>query len=99
VHRNDILTLYEYNYWATARILSAAGKISRAQFVAAGQASHGGLRGTLVHTLSAEWIWRKRFAEGVCPTSLLAEEDFPTVEALRSGRSGYAGVFGRSEGR
>ena len=43
---------------------------------------HGGLQGTLVHALSAEWIWRTRW-EGNSPTSLLKKEEFPTFEALR----------------
>lgn len=79
-----IHTLYNYNYWATARILKAADKVSQAQFVAPGNASHGGLRGTLVHTLGAEWIWRKRFAKGVSPTALLVETDFATLDALHT---------------
>ncbi|HEX9330252.1 MAG TPA: DinB family protein, partial [Anaerolineales bacterium] len=40
-----------------------------------------GLRGTLVHALFAEWIWRKRW-EGTSPTVRLKLEDFPTFESL-----------------
>jgi uncharacterized damage-inducible protein DinB len=48
--------LYDYHYWANARILNAAEEINHAEFVAPTKFSHGSLRGTLVHALSAEWI-------------------------------------------
>jgi uncharacterized damage-inducible protein DinB len=77
------LMLYDYNYWANERILRAADRLSNAQFVAAAQFSWGGLRGTLVHTLGAEWIWRSRWL-GASPTASLRVEDYPTVGALRA---------------
>lgn len=81
--KSEILTLYRYNAWANAHILNAAAQVSAEQFLAPASFSHGGLRGTLVHTLFAEWIWRKRW-EGHSPTEWLAPEDFPNFEALRS---------------
>jgi len=78
-----IHTFYEYTYWATARVLNAAARLSPGQFTAPTGGSYGSLRGTLVHTLSAEWIWRMRFAEGKSPTATLAERDFPALEDLR----------------
>ena len=83
MHTADILTLYEYNYWANARVLRAAANVSAAQFTAPARLSHGGLRGTLVHTLSAEVVWRLRFQEGVSPSALLDQDEFPTLESLR----------------
>jgi uncharacterized damage-inducible protein DinB len=41
------------------------------------------LRGTLVHALSAQWIWRTRW-EGTSPTALLDPKDFPTFESVRA---------------
>jgi uncharacterized damage-inducible protein DinB len=58
--KQDILTLYTYNQWANAKILSAAANIPQDQYLADASFPHGGLRGTRVHTLFAEWIWRKR---------------------------------------
>ena len=75
--------LYDYNYWANERILRAADKASDAQFVVPARFSWGGLRGTLVHTMGAEWIWRSRW-QGVSPTASLRVEDYPTVTALRA---------------
>jgi uncharacterized damage-inducible protein DinB len=80
--KSEILTLYRYNAWANARILNAAAQVSAEQFLAPASFSHGGLRSTLVHTLFAEWIWRKRW-EGHSPTEWLVPEDFPSLESLR----------------
>lgn len=83
MNKQDILTLYGYNQWANAKILDSAAKVTQEQYLADASFPHGGLRGTLVHTLSAEWIWRKRW-EGTSPTTLLKPEDFPTFESLRA---------------
>jgi len=83
MNQQDILTFYKYNQWANARILSAASNVTREQFLAPASFPHGGLRGTLVHALFAEWIWRKRW-EGVSPTNRMKLEDFPTFESLQT---------------
>ena len=82
MHKADIITLYNYNSWANARVLRATEYVSTEQFVAPVRVSFGSLRGTLVHALSTEWMWRVRCQEGVSPISMLAEEDFPTVDSL-----------------
>ena len=84
MNKQELLTLFDYNYWANERILQAAAKVSPAEFVAPRSFSHGGLRGILVHALSAEWVWRTRFQEQVYPTALLREADFPTFADLRA---------------
>lgn len=81
--QSNILTLYDYNYWANARVLGAAANVSPAQFLAPAGLSHGSLRGTLAHILGAEWVWRMRCQAGVSPAALLAEEEFTTLGALR----------------
>ncbi len=83
MNTQDLRTLYDYNYWANKRILSAAAQLSQDQFAAASTNSYGSLRGTLVHVLDAEFAWRmllqhktlEHFRE-------LSEDDFPTVAAL-----------------
>lgn len=83
MNKQDILTLYRYNRWANAKILNTAANVTQEQYLAPAQFPHGGLRGTLVHALSAEWVWRKRW-EGTSPTFLLKPEEFPTIESLRT---------------
>jgi len=81
MNKQDILTLYKYNQWSNAKILNAAANVTQEQYLAPASFPHGGLRGTLVHTLFAEWIWRTRW-EGTSPTYRLKPEDFPTLQSL-----------------
>jgi uncharacterized damage-inducible protein DinB len=83
MNKSDILTLYDYNYWATARVLNAAAQLTPDQFTAPAGLSHGSVRGALVHTLGAEMVWRLRCAEGISLSALPSESDFPTVDVLR----------------
>jgi len=83
MNKQDILLLYQYNEWANARILNAAANATQVQYLAPGSFPHGGLRGTLVHTLFAEWIWRRRW-EGTSPDYRIKPEDFPTFNSLRA---------------
>ncbi|HEU4745584.1 MAG TPA: DinB family protein [Anaerolineales bacterium] len=82
MNKQDILILYKYNQWANAKILNAAANVTTDQFLAPASFPHGGLRGTLVHALSAEWIWRTRW-EGSSPTVMLKAEEFPDFPSLR----------------
>jgi len=83
MNKQDITLLYKYNQWANAKILDAASSVTSDQFLAPASFPHGGLRGTLVHTLFAEWIWRHRW-DGTSPVVRLKPDDFPTFESLRS---------------
>ena len=83
MNKQDIHLLYEYNRWANARILDAAAKISEAQFLASDEFPHGGLRGTLVHALFGEWIWRRRW-QGSPSNPSWKPEDFPTFASLKT---------------
>lgn len=83
MQKDDILLLYGYNYWANKRVLDAAARVSKEQFVAPATLSHGSLHNTLVHILSTEWVWRMRCQEGVSPSALLSERELPTLETLR----------------
>ncbi|GAB4475133.1 MAG: hypothetical protein Kow00124_15830 [Anaerolineae bacterium] len=79
----EIRTLYDYNYWANARVIRAAGQVQPEQLTRRADVSHGSLLGSLVHVLSAEWVWRLRCQEGISPPALLREEDFPTLADLQ----------------
>ena len=83
MNKEDIVLLYRYNQWSTKKILSSASQVTNEEFLAPADFPHGGLRGTLVHALFAEWIWRNRW-EGTSPLQRLKPEDFPTFEALRA---------------
>jgi uncharacterized damage-inducible protein DinB len=84
MNKQDVLLLYQYNQWANVRILNAASKVTQEQYLAPASFPHGGLRGTLVHALFAEWLWLKRW-EGTPytpPNDWLRPEEFPSFESL-----------------
>ncbi len=82
MNKSDILTLYDYNSWANERLLRAATGVTTEQFSASAAISHGSLRGALVHTYAAELVWRLRCQEGLSPSGLPDERDFPTLDSL-----------------
>ena len=82
--KDQITMLYDYNYWANARVLKATTKVSREQFTAPARLSHGSLRGALVHVLGTEVVWRSRCQEGLSVSALLAESELPTLDALQA---------------
>jgi uncharacterized damage-inducible protein DinB len=79
----DIQLLYNYNYWANRQILAAAAKVTGEQFAAPAEFPYGGLRGTMVHILEAEWGWRVRF-EGLGAAEELPETELPTFISLET---------------
>lgn len=81
MHLQDIHNLYEYNYWANHRLLEIIETLAQEQFTKDLGSSHGGIQGTLVHTMGAEEIWLKRW-KGESPATFYSAEDFPTIEAL-----------------
>ena len=83
MNKQEIHLLYEYNRWANARILNTAARISEAQFLASSAFPHGALRGTLVHTLFGEWVWRMRW-QGSPLNAQWKPEDFPTFANLKT---------------
>ncbi|CAN5840049.1 DinB family protein [soil metagenome] len=83
MQKSDIQLLFDYNYWANHRVLTAAAKVSQADFLAPTNQSWGSLHGTLLHVLGAEWVWRARFQEKISPRTLLAEQDFPSLAAIK----------------
>lgn len=83
MHKQDFLTLFQYNAWSTAKILEAASHVTQEQFLAPAPFPHGSLRGTLVHASFAEWIWRQRW-EGIPQNPLWKQADFPTFESLKA---------------
>ncbi len=83
MNQEQILNLFDYNYWANHRVLNAAAKVTTEQFVAPAGLSHGSLRGALVHVLSSEVLWRLRCQDGISPPTMLVETGFPTLDSLR----------------
>ena len=77
----EIRTLYDYLFWAHERTMSAVERLSDEDFVRDLGSSHRSVRGTLVHMMSAEWLYLSRW-HGVFPDALLDPSAFPTVASI-----------------
>lgn len=81
----DILLIYEYNYWATRRILDASAQVSPEQYIALTAHSFGSLRATLVHMLDTEYGWRMLLQHNTIDNiHELKEESFSNIRSLQT---------------
>jgi uncharacterized damage-inducible protein DinB len=91
----EVRFLLAYSRWANARILTAADSLAAELFTRDLHSSCASIRDTLVHTLSAEWLWLERLL-GRSPREMLHPVDFPSVDTLRTRWSpveaGYAAL-------
>jgi len=83
MERAEMLTIFDYDGWATEKVLKATETLTPDQFSAPQQCGHNSIRDTLVHMLSAGWIWRLRCQEGLSPDQFIEASLFPTPSALR----------------
>ena len=80
---SDLQLLYDYNYWANQLMLTKAAELSPQQLTQPTAFSWGDLRGTLIHTLDSENLWRNLCQyDRLLPVRLSETETFPTLEAL-----------------
>lgn len=83
MNTRDILPLYDYNYWATRRILAASAQVSAEQFLAPTGHGFGSLRSTLVHTLDSECGWRMLCQhQTLAAFGAMVDDAFPTFSGL-----------------
>ena len=75
--------LLDYHYWARDRLLDALDPLTPDQFRRDLGSSFGSIRSTLVHVLSAEWIWCSRWL-GEVPSCHLDATDLNTVQDVRA---------------
>lgn len=76
-----LATLYDYHYWANERVLRAARRLSQAQLNERPVAGLASIHAILVHIVSAEWIWRRRW-HGDSPSAMLDPASFPNLAAI-----------------
>jgi uncharacterized damage-inducible protein DinB len=81
-NKDALRRLLEYTVWANHRAVRCAVTLSPEEFRRDMGLSHGGLRGTLTHMMSAEWIWLERF-KGVSPDRVIDEAEFSDLMSLR----------------
>ena len=77
----DLTALYEYSYWANAKVFPVVASLSDVEFTREVAGSFGSIRNTLVHMMSAEWGWLGRCGGPPRPAPLKGE-DFPTFDSV-----------------
>ncbi len=81
-NKDALRRLLQYTVWANHRVVRAGVSLSPEDFRRDMGLSHGGLRGTLTHMMSAEWIWLERF-KGVSPDETIDDAEFLELISLR----------------
>lgn len=81
MNTKDILTLYAYNRWANGRTLGSVRPLDHDEFTRDLRTSLGSVKGTLVHTMWAEWVWLRRW-NGESPKRIFDESEFADLAAV-----------------
>ena len=79
----SIQALYDYNKWANAQVFDAVSRLNAEQFTRDLENSFRSVRETLVHILSAEWIWLERW-KGISPKSMSDAGELTDLEAIKT---------------
>jgi uncharacterized damage-inducible protein DinB len=80
---DEVMTLYEYAWWARDRLLDAAGGMTDEEFARDNGFTYGSLRGILVHAMDAEESWCSRFlGETVAPAP--EQDEITSVAELKT---------------
>src|SRR2546423_7467700 len=77
----DLEGLFDYGYWANRKLFAVISLLTPEQFTQTVDGSHGSVRNTMVHVLSAEWGWLSRCG-GLERGPPLKPADYPTAESL-----------------
>lgn len=82
MNATDLRRLYAFHRWANARTLDTAAGLSAEEVTRDLRSSFPSVLATLVHLLSAEWIWLERW-KGNSPAGWPAGESLVTFALLR----------------
>jgi uncharacterized damage-inducible protein DinB len=77
-----LLTLIDYDDWATGRVLELAAGISAEQAQAPAETNHGCLHSLLFHIIRTTYLWRNLMQSG-SPPEPLQLSDFPDIPAIQ----------------
>jgi uncharacterized damage-inducible protein DinB len=77
----DLEVLFDYGYWANRKLFATIARLTPEQYTRTVDGTHGCVRKTMVHILSAEWGWLGR-CDGQDRGARLDPADYPTPESL-----------------
>ncbi len=86
--KQELRDLFEYDEWATVKVLQVVAGVPAEEYRKDLKSSHGGIHGTLVHTYGADEIWLARWT-GQRPVSLPSAADISSLGALQEKWSDY----------
>ena len=75
--------LFAFNSWAWERVYASVDKLDDEAYHKPRQLFEGSIHGTLVHCLTAEFIWFARI-EGVSPRMILDPADYENFAAVKA---------------
>ncbi|HEU4391372.1 MAG TPA: DinB family protein [Blastocatellia bacterium] len=78
----DLITLYDFNYWANARLMKVLDRLSDEELTQKIGGGHDSIRSTLVHIMSAESGWLERCG-GPARGPRLNPAEYPTLASIR----------------
>jgi uncharacterized damage-inducible protein DinB len=84
-----IRLMYDYTRWADGRMFEAVSKLTPEQWTKDLGSSLKSVRDTVVHIVSAQWIWISRW-KGDVPKGMWTAADFPTQASIREKREPLA---------
>jgi len=76
-----IRLLYDYTRWADGRMFEAVSKLTPEQWTKDLGSSLKSARDTVVHVVSAQWIWISRW-KGEVPKGMWTAADYPTQTSI-----------------
>jgi uncharacterized damage-inducible protein DinB len=81
--KDYITAAYDYTYWANRRYMAVAEALTAAQLHQPHGQSWGDVHSLLVHMMSSETVWLKRW-RGESPEAPLNPAAYPTLAKLKS---------------
>ena len=80
--KNEYVDLFDYNTWANERIFGIVSDLSDEEFNRELKSSFASVRQTLVHLVSAEWIWLRRWL-GESPKGVPSDWDTSSADLIK----------------
>jgi uncharacterized damage-inducible protein DinB len=81
--KDEVLELFTYNAWANRTLFDGCAAVPVEDYLRDLKSSHGGLHGTLCHTVWAEQLWLTRWL-GMPPPAVPQGRDLATLAAVRA---------------
>jgi uncharacterized damage-inducible protein DinB len=82
MNTQDFRLLYDYDSWASQRVLEACAELTAEQFTRDLGNSFPSVRDTLFHICGAQWIWIERW-HGRSPSAIPSAADYPDFASVR----------------